>query len=83
MPSPFRPRLGFEAAGFPLMEQLALRLTHAHARLPCRATGPSDAFLRALLWLVREDRADARPHGDGQILFQELKPALNLATLPG
>lgn len=83
VPAPFRPRLVFEAAGFPLMEQLALRLTRAHARLPCPATGPSDALLRALLWLVREDRADAHPHGDGKIAFQELKPALNLAPSPG
>ncbi len=78
----FRPALVFQPAGFPLLEQAAIRLTHAVPSVPAAADDLGDALLRALLWLVRDDRPQTDDHQGPNHAYQDLKPALeHLRTL--
>lgn len=76
----FRPEMCLRPHAFPLLEQLAIRLTNAVAHTPAPADGLSAALLRSLLWLLREDRRSGENHQVPHLAFQDLKPALARAA---
>lgn len=76
----FRPAICLQPVGFPLLEQLAMQLTHAVPRVPAVADGLNAALLDALLWLLRDGAATAQASTTA-LAGEELKPALErLAT---
>ena len=83
LPAVFRPQLLTEVEGFPLLEQMTMRLADAIPLSPARSRGLNDSLLRAVLWLIREDQRSADNLQAQHIAFQELKPALDYPAEPG
>lgn len=81
--SEFRRKLCAKMECFPLLEQLALRLTGSISTVPCRPVQLADSLLRLILWLIQDDH-EGGAHGDARnVALQELKPVLDLPLQPG
>ncbi|MEO8206621.1 MAG: AraC family transcriptional regulator [Chthoniobacterales bacterium] len=83
LPSAFRPEIRMQLEGFPLLEQLMLRLTNSVPSLPYYADNASNALLHSILWLIREDGHRNDTLQSTGLAFQELKPALDYPFQPG
>ncbi|MEO6845723.1 MAG: AraC family transcriptional regulator [Chthoniobacterales bacterium] len=90
LPATFRTKICMEVSGFPLLEQLMLRVTNSISPRAIRAgmllspthDNLSNNLLRSILWLIREDG-----HSDdlqtAPISYQDLIPALTYPMQTG
>lgn len=79
----YRTAICTQPVGFPLIEQLAIQLTHSVPVTPAVATGLSAALLPALLWLIRIDGTTVDQSTPSALAMQDLKPALEMMRSEG